>query len=35
MLVVMKDQGDNVTMAAVGVTTEGKHGEHGGCGTCS
>ena len=35
MLVMMKDQGDNVTMAAVDVTTEEKHGEHGGCGTCS
>ena len=35
MLVMMKDQGDNVTMAAAGVTTGGKHGEHGDCGTCS
>ena len=35
MLVMMKDQGGNVTMAAVGVTTGGKHGEHGDCGTCS
>ena len=35
MLVMMKDQGDNVTMAAADVTTRGKHGEHGDCGTCS
>ena len=35
MLVMMKDQGDNVTMAAVDVTTGGKDGEHGDCGTCS
>ena len=32
---MMKDQGDNVTMAVADVTTGGKNGEPGDCGTCS